>query len=276
MAYYKIHQIEAAFMLGHPPGAPKDNRGVFSLTLLRGEGHCILVDAGIDPSSDRAQEFHQNPDKGGCFSAKQLLAPLGVTPEEVDTIILTHMHWDHIGGVGSYPNAKIYVQREEFWGWADMLAKDITRPLASKTTLHQDLEYLFARYLQGRVVLLDGAVDNLFDGISIQVSTLGHTFAMNLVLVHNEINGKDKTYAIVGDLCTSPENLLGTQNGGMFVPHTGFAIGSVVNILHDYEKLMDWVDGDVGAVVMTHDSTWQKTAQATKHQLGFHIRTICP
>lgn len=276
MSQYQIHQIEAAYIMGHPPGAPKDSRGVFSVTLLRGEGNCILVDAGIDPNSPRAQDFHNSSD-GGCFTAQQLLAPLDLSPEDVNAVILTHLHWDHISGVRAYPNATVYVQREEFFGWVDMLAQEVTRPLASRTTLHEDLEYLFALHLQGRMILLDGSVAQLFEGISIEVSQLGHTFAMNLVLVDNEVDGKAKTFAIVGDLCTGPENLLGNQESeGKFIPHTMFSIGSVINILHDYESLMEWVDNDVSAVVMTHNTTWQKTEKAIKSPLGFYINPVCP
>jgi glyoxylase-like metal-dependent hydrolase (beta-lactamase superfamily II) len=39
---------------------------------------------------------------------------LGYKPEDVKHIILTHMHFDHCGGLPDFPNAKIHVHRKEY------------------------------------------------------------------------------------------------------------------------------------------------------------------
>ena len=41
----------------------------------------------------------------------------GVNPSEIDTVIVTHMHFDHIGNLAMFPKAHIIVQRDEL-GWA--------------------------------------------------------------------------------------------------------------------------------------------------------------
>lgn len=55
--------------------------------LIRGRGHTVLVDTG---------DYGANG-VGGALIAN--LALLGVRPEEIDTILLTHAHPDHIGGL---------------------------------------------------------------------------------------------------------------------------------------------------------------------------------
>lgn len=60
-------------------------------------------------------------DAGGVLSEK--LSALGVRPEKVEAIFLTHLHPDHIGGlmrgdIPLYPNATIYLSVDEFNAWS--------------------------------------------------------------------------------------------------------------------------------------------------------------
>ena len=41
------------------------------------------------------------------------LAELGIRPEEISAVVLSHLHLDHAGGAHFFPQAKIYVQQEE-------------------------------------------------------------------------------------------------------------------------------------------------------------------
>jgi glyoxylase-like metal-dependent hydrolase (beta-lactamase superfamily II) len=72
--------------------------------LIRGANHCILVDTGFGST---------------LFESMKIL---GVDPADVDAILLTHMHGDHIGGLqrngtALFPNAQVYLaqQEKDFW-----------------------------------------------------------------------------------------------------------------------------------------------------------------
>lgn len=41
------------------------------------------------------------------------LAEFGYRPEIIKHIILTHMHFDHMGGLSDFPQAKIHVYKRE-------------------------------------------------------------------------------------------------------------------------------------------------------------------
>ena len=79
--------------------------------LIRGRGHTVLVDTGTGGANG----------VGGALIAN--LALLGVRPEEIDTILLTHAHPDHIGGLltaagtPAYPNAMVFLPSRESAYW---------------------------------------------------------------------------------------------------------------------------------------------------------------
>lgn len=79
---------------------------------LEGHGHRILVDVGfeieegltVDPGLTQEDEWRP----------LNRLAQLGVEPESIDTVILTHAHYDHLSScILYYPNATFYMQVKE-------------------------------------------------------------------------------------------------------------------------------------------------------------------
>jgi glyoxylase-like metal-dependent hydrolase (beta-lactamase superfamily II) len=78
---------------------------------IEGHGHRILVDTGgHDPAQgDLHQPYKREPGQ----DAVARLAALGLRPEDIDLLILTHLHWDHASNIHLFPKARVIVQREE-------------------------------------------------------------------------------------------------------------------------------------------------------------------
>jgi glyoxylase-like metal-dependent hydrolase (beta-lactamase superfamily II) len=88
-------------------GGPTVWRSSYRCFLLRSQGHTILLDTGMGPAG--------SPLAGVFGTSGQLIAGLeaaGIAREEVDFVVLSHLHPDHVGGnfrAGgelTFPNAR--------------------------------------------------------------------------------------------------------------------------------------------------------------------------
>jgi glyoxylase-like metal-dependent hydrolase (beta-lactamase superfamily II) len=87
---------------------------ILGFLLIDPDGLPTVIDCGMrDPQ--RAIDVHRLGPHS-CTTEQSLAAQLklhAVTPEEVRTLILTHLHYDHAGNCSQLPNARILVQRLE-------------------------------------------------------------------------------------------------------------------------------------------------------------------
>jgi len=137
------------------------------------DGQWRLVDAGFS----REKFIAQWKPAGYQRPSDAVSAALGVPPESITDIIVTHVHWDHADGVGLFPRARVWLQREEFshhiGSDGAVLDRAIDRDVASM---------LFGLQGAGRVSLVDGDDREILPGI--RVFTGGrHTFASQYVSV---------------------------------------------------------------------------------------------
>src|SRR5476649_1943109 len=106
--YANGHRISVDKMV---VGGPSDEYivPVFVVWLVRGGGRNILFDSGFH----RARWFRS-------FSVSDYLRPdkavllAGVMPDEVTDIVISHAHWDHMGGIDLFPKAAVWIQKQEF------------------------------------------------------------------------------------------------------------------------------------------------------------------
>ena len=153
-------------------------------------GEITLVDTGPSPAQGAARKVP------GFVDPIDVVARIGATADSVSKVVITHMHWDHVGNIEGYlrafPKAKFYVQKREF----DFCVKNpvaqrkpvvvIFDPAASKIV--GDLER------SDRLVIVDGDV-NLAPGIDLLLAP-GHTLGLQVVRVNTA-----KGPAVVGSDC---------------------------------------------------------------------------
>ena len=151
-------------------GAPKNERidTIFAVWLIRGGGHNILFDSGFH----RERWFKE-------WTIKNYLRPdeavklAGVQPEEITDVVISHAHWDHMGGIDLFPNAVIWIQREEF----SYYTGEAWQPGGSHGGIDpDDVKELVRLNTEGRLRLVAGDDIEIFPGI--RAYTGGrHTYA---------------------------------------------------------------------------------------------------
>jgi glyoxylase-like metal-dependent hydrolase (beta-lactamase superfamily II) len=78
--------------------------------LLKGsDGKRILVDSGF-----YQKKFVDQWKVVNFRTPADAVSAAGVTPEEITDIIISHAHWDHVGGADLFPKATVWIQRDEY------------------------------------------------------------------------------------------------------------------------------------------------------------------
>ncbi len=113
---YEVYAIRYATIPDFPvaglvKGADRARKLDIAMTvwLVKGEGRNVLVDAGFY----REQFFKQWKVKD-FVKPSDALAKLGVKPEKITDVIISHMHWDHADGMDLFPKARIWIQKDEY------------------------------------------------------------------------------------------------------------------------------------------------------------------
>ena len=76
-----------------------------------GGGRTIVFDSGVRPALAAERKL------AGYVLPDQALARIGIDAKKVEHLVISHIHFDHGGGIELFPNAKIYVQRKEYDFW---------------------------------------------------------------------------------------------------------------------------------------------------------------
>ena len=137
----RIRADSFIFTDDHTSSHPMD----YFVWLIRNETRTILVDTGYDATeaAQRGRPILVEP--------VEALANIGITPEIIDSIIVTHLHYDHAGGLAQFPQARLHLQEAEMAYatgpcmchgtlrmpfTADHVCETVKRVYAGKVTFH--------------------------------------------------------------------------------------------------------------------------------------------
>src|SRR6201987_1604089 len=79
-----------------------------TIWLVRGNTRNVLVDSGF-----YHERFFKDWDVKDFTRPSDTLSRVGLKPEDITDVIISHMHWDHADGMDLFPNARIWIQKDE-------------------------------------------------------------------------------------------------------------------------------------------------------------------
>ncbi len=160
--------------------------------LIEGGDQLILVDTGMS-WTEHADKYHHGPSnqRPGIDDIESRLKQVGHKPEDVDIVIFTHLHWDHVFYLEKFTNARFIVNEEE-WNYAHdpvpLHYKSYCRPIIAEdgdTTYNG--EFIAPYDIPGvkeRFEMVNGDVE-IVPGISV-FETPGHSTGSMSVTVETE------------------------------------------------------------------------------------------
>jgi len=143
--------------------------------VLERDGRRILVDTGYDSNEGarRGRPVLRDP--------AQALGALQIEAESIETVIITHLHYDHAGGLDRYPNAQFHLQAAEmaFSTGPCMCDPEIRAPFTG-----QHICEMVMHVYSGRVVFHDGD-GQVAPGVTVH-RVGGHSRGLQVVRVMTE------------------------------------------------------------------------------------------
>jgi glyoxylase-like metal-dependent hydrolase (beta-lactamase superfamily II) len=157
-------------------GGPKNEKINLALVvwLIRGDGRTILFDSGFHRDTflkDFPTQNYLRPDEAVKLA--------GVQPGEVTDIIISHAHWDHMGGLDLFPKAQVWIQKDEYRYYT----MDAWQPGGNHGGIDpEDVKVLLQLNTEGRVHLVNGDNVEIFPGIRAYTRSR-HTYASQYLRV---------------------------------------------------------------------------------------------
>jgi glyoxylase-like metal-dependent hydrolase (beta-lactamase superfamily II) len=106
----------------------------------------------------------------------ELLDKIQMDPKTVQHAIVTHLHWDHVGGYALFPKARLYLQERELQFWTSSRL-----PEWQSSVEEEELVAVVRLHFHGRLGLCDGARE-IVPGITVH-HVGGHTMGSQIVQV---------------------------------------------------------------------------------------------
>jgi glyoxylase-like metal-dependent hydrolase (beta-lactamase superfamily II) len=217
-------------------GAPKGEKINIAMViwLIRGGGHNILFDSGYH--RDTFLKYFPATDYIRPDEAVKLA---GLQPEEITDIVISHSHWDHLGGIDLFPKANVWIQKEEFRYYTG----DAWQPGGNHGGIDpEDVKELVRINTEGRLHLLDGDNVEIFPGI--RAYTGGrHTFASQYISIEGS-----PAFVLASDNCYLYRNLAEHKASATFSDADHAA-----NIKNQ-ERMIQLAGGNPDRVIPGHDA----------------------
>ena len=144
----------------------------FFAWVVTGGGRTIVVDTGFDAKEAALRG------RTVSFAVEEGLQALGIAPDTVGDVVLTHLHWDHAGNHDLFPNARYHVQDKEmsFCTGRCMCLPFIQRPFSVN-----DVTAMVRKVYAGNVQFHDGTAE-IAPGVTLHLVG-GHSRGLQIVRV---------------------------------------------------------------------------------------------
>ncbi|MFD1037384.1 N-acyl homoserine lactonase family protein [Virgibacillus byunsanensis] len=215
----------------------------YYIWIAKSKKHTIVIDVGFNESvaKKRNRTFLRCPIKS--------LEQLGIKVEDIPYVIVTHMHYDHIGNLEKFPNSKFVLQETEMAFWT---GKYVSRKEYRQLVEVEDVLHLVKENFDGKVNFISGDKE-IVPGITVY-NAGGHSPGLQFVKVK-----------------TNQGNVILTSDVSHY--YKNLEEDRPFNVVHDLAKMYDAFDlirsvSDPSSIIVPgHDPLVMERFQAASPEL---------
>lgn len=169
--YATVERRAAENVIGGDPHEAGERMDYF-VWLAVNKNRVFVIDTGFNAETAKARKREH------LRCPAESLKLLGVDPLTVEDVIVTHLHYDHIGNWDKFPNARFHLQDKEM---AYATGRHMGAPFFSGAYAVDDVVAMVRQVYRGRVVFHDGDAE-LAPGLSVH-HVGGHTLGLQVVRI---------------------------------------------------------------------------------------------
>lgn len=273
LEYAAVEQFPFSVMM-YGPMHQGTRKLPYGYVLLKGRGETILIDTGYDHVA-YGKTLAEAYGVSNYHGPREVLAECGVAPEDVTSVFVTHAHFDHMGAIDHFPNAKFFLQKRELdqWVWALTLGPEFRFLVGGGDPA--DIVKAVEAAKEGRMTLIEGDAEDVLPGIDVSLAADTHTYGSMYVTVRNDgsPNSADK-WIFAGDLIYTYDNLTGLDPEDPQIVPIGLAVGSQHNLMFASEAMLKSVGGEVRRVIPVHEDRLKDTFPSRLTDRGLQVVEI--
>jgi N-acyl homoserine lactone hydrolase len=204
-------------------------------------GHPSLIDNPRERLGDAADAFEVTMKDGDDVVSQ--IATAGFEPSQIDHVVLSHLHYDHAGGIEFFPGALFYAQRREleFAHWPPVYQREIY--------LRPDFDHPV------EWVELEGDHDLFEDGRVLIFPTPGHTAGHQSILVRL---ADERAVILVADAAYLPRNIEENVLPGI--------VWSPEAMVRSWQRIRALARRHGADLLFTHDLEWPRKTKVAPQE----------
>ena len=235
--FEKVYCLRHAVLFNYPldgmlRGAPRDQTldAPIAMCVAKRGSDLLVMDSGyVD------EALGERWGVGEYMDYRALFAEVGLSPDQVSHVTLSHLHWDHAGGTERFPKAKFIIQARELEYAAGGLPHNSMARVAVEAG---DVLKLVKLNWEDRVIVVEGDRESILPGVDVYL-TPGHTIGTMTVCVAT----------VKGRVCYTSDAVYTYRNLEEDIP-LGLAINSA-QAVESFKKIRGLLRG--GILVPGHD-----------------------
>jgi glyoxylase-like metal-dependent hydrolase (beta-lactamase superfamily II) len=204
-------------------------------------GHPALIDNPRERLGDAADAFEVTMEEGDDVVSQ--LNALGIQPSDIGAVVLSHLHYDHAGGIEFFPDSRFYAQKREleFAHWPPIYQREIYLP----ADFDHPVDW----------TELTGEHDLFGDGRVLIFPTPGHTAGHQSLLVKFE---EGRGIVLVADAAYLPRNIDENVLPGI--------VWSPDAMVASWARIRELQRRHGAELLFTHDLAWPEKTRVAPEQ----------